>query len=436
MRLINQSLPGATAVRQPYAEAFAENDPAVIIDGGELLPMGQENDLRDIRATLAQLPVAAEISEAARQPVIVRTYAEPNRITIVAMNMSPWPCDAQVSVDLPQATTLERIAAPKTGEAAPVMPVAVAAGRQLWSTKLAPYEISAVRIPLSGAKVVDVQVVLTAAANAELAAKLADLTTRDLTAESTYQALANPSFEPLGGPAPVPGWHLSSDNAKTTAQLDATHPQDGKTSLYLRSEGRSAVIESDSFLLPPTGQLAMSVFARGPNVAQLRLIIEAECNGQIYHRATRINAAVQHPNGQWDRPAIIVNDLPLQSRGQVRVAFELIGPGEVWLDNVKLHDVLFATNFYDNAKAEVIALYQQIHAAQSAFDAGQISDCLRIVDGYWPRFVLANRPRLQPKIAALPAPNNQQPSPAQPNQGQDTAPGVRDRVKRLLPSFR
>ena len=93
MQMVYQPLPQGFAVRQPYVEALAEHDPAMIIDGGERLPLGQEDVLRDMRVMLAQLPTSAEVTEIAKQPVIVRTYAERPRSTIVAMNMSPWHCD-------------------------------------------------------------------------------------------------------------------------------------------------------------------------------------------------------------------------------------------------------------------------------------------------------------------------------------------------------
>ena len=82
----------------------------------------------------------------------------------------------------------------------------------------------------------------------------------------------------------------------------------------------------------------------------------------------------------------------------MRIAFELTGPGEVWLDNAKLYDLLFPFNFYENAQAEILQLYKLIHAAKSAFDARQISDCERILDSYWPHFILTYCPPVQPTV--------------------------------------
>src|SRR5204863_6199742 len=86
MQLICQPLSQGLSVRQPYVEALAEQDPAILIDGGELLPLGQEDVLRDMRLMVSKLPTNAEVAEVAKQPIVVRTYAERDRMTIVAMN--------------------------------------------------------------------------------------------------------------------------------------------------------------------------------------------------------------------------------------------------------------------------------------------------------------------------------------------------------------
>ena len=140
------------------------------------------------------------------------------------------------------------------------------------------------QIPVAGMKVVDVQTDLSVAASAELTAAISDLNNRDLTAQRTYDVLANSSFEPQAGGS-VTGWHLIGADAKSVAALDTTNPQDGKSCLYLRSAGQPIVVESDPFPVPPTGQLAMTIYAHGqkldPN-AELQLILEAD--GQTYRR--------------------------------------------------------------------------------------------------------------------------------------------------------
>jgi hypothetical protein len=142
---------------------------------------------------------------------------------------------------------------------------------------------------------------------------------------------------------------------------------------------------------------------------------------------------MQRANREWGEPfAICVPNLPLQSRGQLQIRFEVTGAGDVWLDNVQLESLLFPLKFYPTSNAECFQLLKKVRAAKSAFDAGRISDCTQILDSYWPRFVLANRPASAPKVAERIPPA----LPPQPNQGQEPTPGFGDRLKRLWPITR
>ena len=191
----------------------------------------------------------------------------------------------------------------------------------------------------------------------------------------------------------------------------------------------------------------MTVFARGQNMGpgtELRLVFESESGGQPYRRAASVRGAeTQRENQQWGRPfAILVNDLPLDAHGQMRIKFELTGPGEVWLDNVKLNDLLFPLKFYENSQAEILQLLRRTHEVQSAYDTGQLKDCIQLLEGYWPRFVMAYTPPAAPAIALAPKAGNQsaaaQPSQSTPptDKGEQPAPGFSDRLKRIVPLLR
>lgn len=439
---------GALA-RQPYVQAMNGIDPALLLDGGDLLPLVQDKKLREIRSAIAQLPITAKVSEVETQPVVVRTFTEPGQTTIVVMNLSPWAAKAQVALTLPSSVTLT----PLTGtanrlDAPPVKPVTLAGGQQSWNVLLEPYDLQAVRIVASGASVAGVNVDLDSEARPELQAHLADFMNRDVSASRQYQLLANPGFEPLSG-GEVPGWTLAeATTGNATIRLDQTAPQQGTTSLYIRNNGNTATVQSDPFSLPATGQLGMMVFARcnAANPAtELRLVCEWENRGQRDRREAKVKCAqLVRPNQEWDpRPlAIPYSDLPLDSQGTMRIVFELNGPGEIWLDNVTMYDLLFPLTWYTNSQAEKLQLVKLTGFAENAFERDQITDCLQLLDGYWPRFVMAYRPPSAQKIAVRPpvpaaaAPPVQQQAPAAAppaNQGQQAAPSVMDRIKNWVP---
>lgn len=186
----------------------------------------------------------------------------------------------------------------------------------------------------------------------------------------------------------------------------------------------------------------MTVYARWQNLSpatELRVVIKCDCEGKPpYRRAAVVpTQQMQRANGEWGEELVVFDpDLPLQSRGQMRIAFELSGAGEVWLDNVRLSNLLFSQASYGNSQAECLQLSKQIHAAKSAFDAGQITDCQRMVESYWPRFILAYRPPVQVAVAERIVPKPKSALPPQTDEGQDSTPGFGDRLKRLWPITR
>jgi hypothetical protein len=440
MLLARHSLAHGPAVRQPYVQALIDNDPALLLDGGEILPLGQEETLRPVRCVVRQLPAAAEVTEHGAQPVFVRSYAEPSGTTLLVVNACPWQADAELMLEVAQPTTLEPLAAGKS-DSPSALPSArqLGAGRQPWSLSLEPYAIEAVRIAAPGVKVMDVRAAVSEAGKAELTARLTELANRDLTAPHVVEALSNPSFEPLSGASPLPGWQVSGEGA--TAELDASTPQEGKTCLYFHGGEQLAALESESFPIPPTGQLAMTVFARCQNVnapTEMRIIFTTDQAGQEYRRSFVVGgqAGGQRLEPQWRPYAILVDDLPLDVHSTMRVRFELTGPGEVWLDNIKLYDLLFPLKFYPNAQAEIKQFFILIHAAQRAVEDGRIADSVRLLEGYWPRFITAYTPPVQPPIAVETTPQNETSAAPPTDEQQEPAPSISERIKRFLPLVR
>jgi hypothetical protein len=440
--LASQPLPFGVSSRAPYLRALSLGSPAAFLEGGDLLPMAQDHVLSGIRATIGELPREAQVSEIEASPVIVRTYREAGQTTILVMNTSPWTTKAKVSLQLTRDVLLEPLG--MTSESASDgrgKPISLAAGLAPWEFTLQPYDVRAVRVPIADAKAMNVQAEVSKAGRAELQWHIADLSNRDLSAPRTYTQLVNPSFEPLG--VGIAGWRLTSDPAKTVVSLDATVKQDGKASLYLRSDGAVAVVKSDPFPVPATGQLMMTVYTRAKFGADttLTLYVETEGDGTNHEIKRTANAALLKPpaNEEWRQVAFDVPELPLQSQSKMRIRFELSGQGEVWLDNVKLFDLLFPLKYYKNSQSELLQLFKVTHAAQTAYQNQQIRECLQIRDGYWMQFIGAYTVPLTPKLAAAPAPAGQAappPGAGQPKPNEQPAPGISDRIKRMVPIWR
>jgi hypothetical protein len=409
-QLVTQSAAHGAATRRPYVVAMVGSDPEIVFDGGEFVPMGQEDAARQLRAVLRALPVSPAVSTRREQNVTVRTYDDHGRTVCVVINECPWQTD--VSLDVVASRPAEAIPLVTSKDAAsPSATDRFEAGRQIWSLQLAPYDVHAVTFSGGDVSIEGIQSQVSEIGRQELASKIDALGDRDLRAMPRYEMLQNPNFEPINAKEHLPGWQPIGEPSQVTADLDATKPQDGKTCLYLQNRGNgTATVESNSFPTPPTGQLVMLVFVRGENVAptsELRLVFETDGGAKPFRQFATLggNGPAARPiSSDWGGGFLFRSeDLPLDSRGKMRVKFELTGPGELWIDNVQLYDLLFPLPYYDRGEAERLEFVKLISSAKSALDKDELAECALKLDGYWPRFLNAYTPTKSPTIATQPA---------------------------------
>jgi hypothetical protein len=190
----------------------------------------------------------------------------------------------------------------------------------------------------------------------------------------------------------VPGWTLLPATENVSIELDASQPMSGKSCVYLDGRQGAVRLQSADFITPPTGQLVLSVYARGAHMqqnSQLRIFLETTGESP-YRTHTVVNQAPE----KWKNFTFPVYDLPLDSRAKMHIRFELHGGGEIWLDNVKLHDLAFNANPQETG--QLYELVKTREAARIALDDGKFVDCLSLLDGYWPRFLEAYTPSLAP----------------------------------------
>jgi hypothetical protein len=433
--LVAEPSPSGAAARRRFIEAIATRDPWIILDGGELLPMGQEDEEREVLTILGQLPRGGSNETVTnQQPIVVRTFEFEGQLYCIVINECPWQADATVTLKAPERTTVDVL-----GEADPFDAAgqrSVIQGTHPLAIRLGPYGIWAGRLSSTDVSVKGIQVAVEPRADEELRARVRDLVDRDLTEPSFYKALTNPGFEPIPLAPGVGGWELLGSPNPSAASIDTSRPLAGKGCLQIKE----VTVQSPPFKTPPTGQLGLSLNVRAEGTTgqtQLRIIFEANADGEQYRRHTILggNGADAQPlTERWGYYAFGVEDLPLDSQGLMRVRFELTGPGTVWIDDVLLYDLLFPIPNYRRSDPERLALVKVQHAAQSAYDSGRMSDCLRILDGYWSQFVSEYTPLSKPSIARPAAP--EQPPVAETPATEDVkAPTVGERVKEWIPGF-
>lgn len=426
MSLQTQTTPAGALARRAWARALARRDLDVVIFGGSLLPTVLNPPMLEFRNALRQLPPRrAKVTELQQQPVIVRAYQEGSRTVIAALNAAPWKVDATISLEAPVGCSFtEPGGMPKT--------VADHGKGVAWSLSLAPYELRIARFSCNGVRPTKVRVTMESAVIDQLVERVEDLKTRVQAAPTQTRSVAgieNLGFE-QGSGARLPGWQLYQEQPGTSATRDDDTPHSGNAAVRISSVGPRVTLVSEPFDAPQTGRIDLQAWVRARvdnNQTELRLGIE-DADGGPYQMYAQLGG--QYPNplqGRWEHYALPLCDFPLAERPQrLRIRFDLLGPGTVWLDDVRVYDVFFRTHSELNETKELMVM---VYQAKNALDEHQYADCINILESYWPRFLMQHvKP---PKPGSPPA--DTLPVAAPP--AIEKEPSVADRFRQYIPSW-
>jgi hypothetical protein len=297
---------------------------------------------------------------------------------------------------------------------------------------LEPFDLVAVRLGSPQVRLFAPRVEVPPGVREVLKTRIADLGTRaaSLRNPPPLSGLANPGFEQHGdSQGEIPAWAVSQKKG-AAVELDTTRRHSGVRSARLASSGPIACLVSRPFAAPKTGRFTMVAWLRVADAGRqppLRLAVEWEKHGRGYCCAQVGQAAAGQapkPIGtEWAPYIFWVHDLPLEGVSQMRVRFDLMGPGEVWIDDVQLSDLAFS-------RTELVELSKLITVANGKLQRGQWGDCIRLLEGYWPRFLEANVPLTTEAVARKP---DTAPPPSKPSRPPERTSGLLGRMKGLLP---
>jgi hypothetical protein len=289
-----------------------------------------------------------------------------------------------------------------------------------WTVTVEPYDLAAIACMADSVQVTDWNVEFDRDSITELAGLVQELRVRvdQLNRFQPIQLIDNPDFEQAAEPGHVPGWTFAR-NPGVTLSIDKNQPFQGTQSLYFQVQGKSGWIRSRSFEVPRTGRIAVQAWIRTRNAAQqppFRLSVDRkQASGPPYYRYCPLGMEVDgnyQPTGrvqqpiaaEWTSSPVLVPfvDLPVASGGEITIGFDMLGPGEVWIDNIQVSDVYFTPS-------ELNELLKNVFKAQFQLRSGKqidLADCQHFLEGYWPRFVLEfiPPPRLAKSTAAPAAP--------------------------------
>jgi hypothetical protein len=309
-------------------------------------------------------------------------------------------------------------------------------GGQVWEVALEAYDLAAVQLSEADVACSNPRVKWPEAVERELGLEVRRLGARAaaLRNPAPLSAPANADFESgAPGAAAIPDWAATAQEG-VHIQLDKDQKHDGRQSVKIASRGPIACLVSRPFAAPPTGRLSVCVWLRIADPARqpplrLALALEGKIPGRNSYRFAPVGLAPgpDQPSvpltAEWGQYIFQVDDLPLEGLTSLCVRFDLMGAGEVWVDDVQAFSLAFN-------KVEMVELSKLITQADVKLQNGRIGDCLRLLEGYWPRFLEENVPLPPGAVPTETAANPKKP-PAEEKPPERS--GWLNRVKDIIP---
>jgi len=251
--------------------------------------------------------------------------------------------------------------------------------------------------------------------------------------EAEPEAHAESDVETDRKKSAIPFWSVvdtEPEKSAAVAEVDSEISFQGQRSLHLQVQEQSVSIVSEAFPHPPSNRLLLGFHARSledlkhPNVQpKLRVYVEEIGEKPVYVAYAPVGEGGPRIGPHWRKFNVVYN-LPTTGKRPLRIRLELGEHSEVWVDQFKLSEPpLDARKFQE--------LVFQINLAAIYLDKGRFSSAARLMQGYWPRYLLENVSVQEPLRVAE---NNPGVSPPAPPARKET-PGMFDRLRRSVPGI-
>ncbi len=436
-----------------YALTLARSDSQQIFNGGKQLSLTQSDRVTRWLDAFRLLPdsrfenVRPSDSGSNGAPVVVRYLPQAGKTYFYAVNNSPWSVQTRIQFQAPDKCVCSPLALHtdeqsfhwnRTSTNAPrdnITPIteddlSPVQGNWTWSRQLEPYELVTAVINDDQAIPVSVTSQLPPEVPAEMQRLLNEVGSRLRALKSQpapYDGLKNAGFEEHHQtPTGADHWD-GSTSANTQVRRAEQFAFAGRASLQLTSRQGVAWVRSAPLAAPQSGRLSLQVRIRTNHRlnSPLRLALEGIYQGQPYYRFAEVQPQ-STPAQEWSKFVLQVNDLPQSGLTDLRIRFDLMGPGDVWLDDVQLFDLALSTD-------EQIQLSKIVGLADFQLRQGKFADCERTLRGYWPQYLIRVVPPQVKRIATLPPsidipPTNPRARPQKEN-------SLLNRVRNILPRF-
>jgi hypothetical protein len=403
LSLVAHVSPAGAQNRERFARALAREDAQVLFEGGWMMPLGQTESVREFLQAYRQLPripFEATKGESRRwQPLTIRWAHTEDASYLYAVNESPWLIGANITL---VARPSAQFSALGEGPRPAVRPER---GRQIWSLALEPYQVVAIRADLPGVTVEDAEVSLPPAVKPGLEGQIYQLNLRaaQLRNPRSMPVPPNAGFEQWDDVTKLPeGWTVREGRGSVRRELRDVH--EGQSAVLISLPSGSLGLRSPVFAPDDAGRLSISIRAKVPEGAtqpRMRLIIEID--GRSYYPWSPIGVGTggRALTDQWKEFVFRVNQLPPINES-FRLGIEFGGAGEVMIDDLKLYDTLVLDNGEQNA-LKMLLIEADFHARN-----GYVTDCMRLLRGFWPQYLIQNVPEVPGEMVDAPAPPRDQ----------------------------
>jgi hypothetical protein len=377
---------GATRGR-PLAESLVASDVEVVFDMGLLFGRVEPAFGRCLQAFAAIPGGGLELSEPLPAPLVVRSRRDQGLTVVSIANAGPAECRAGLTLAGSPSAVIDAV----DGTRLPLDPAGGAVvPLQAWEVRTLVLDGG---VAVQGARVeYDDEV------RRSIATQLTDLGRRRAVLETPrpLDVLDNPGFELVGaGDAAaaeramgggVGGWELVEASRGTVTFVAGANGTAGRAVGFSSINGLSTM-RSNPFPPPSTGRVSVAVWLRIPEgdpQPPLRLALEGMQDGREYYRFAPVGglAGGKPLTSGWSQFVLQVDDLPAHGLESLRVRFDLLGPGSVEIDGVRVFDLAFD-------ESQRVQLSRRLSVMEQRLAEGDLGSCLIELDTYWPRFLAA-----------------------------------------------
>jgi hypothetical protein len=376
--LAAQMSPGGIENRKRFVHALAAGDAVAMFDGGAMMPLGQEESLRDLVDVYRRLPAARfETIDNSPRPVTIRVRSEHRRTLAYVVNDSPW----RVTLDVEVAAS-PRCRAISLSPSRHLSELTSDGGTLRWRVALEPYDVIAAVFTEPGVTLGNASAEIDAAVAADLRRRVEALGERAqrLAKSPAYDKLTNAGFEQPATGGTIPGWTVNSQQG--VAIMVGGAAAEGEQAATITSTGRNAFLTSEWFEGPQTGRLAVLVRLKTADASRqppLRVAIETSTGrySNIPVGAAPANVPIK---AEWSEYLFPFDALSSAPGTEIRVRFDMMGAGEARIDDVRLLHLSLSPD-------EKAGLGKIVSLANLYVRDSQWADCAGVLDGYWPRFI-------------------------------------------------